>query len=161
MEIRKAVNSDIQDILKIYDYARQYMIDNGNPTQWSSKYPDEAVVKTDIEKGHLYVCVENAELVGVFVFFIGKEPTYSVIENGEWHSDKEYGVIHRVASNGKARGVAKACFDYAKSQADYIRIDTHNDNKTMQSVIQKNGFTRCGIIHVSNGSERIAFDFLR
>ncbi len=161
MNIRKANNSDIENILKIYACARHYMIENGNPTQWSATYPEEAIIKEDIQKGHLHVCVENDEVVGVFVFFIGNDPTYSVIKDGEWHSNKPYGVIHRVASNGKARGVAKACFDYAKSQADYLRIDTHNDNKTMQAVIQKNGFIRCGIIHVANGSERIAFDFVR
>jgi hypothetical protein len=32
---------------------------------------------------------------------IGKDPTYAVIENGNWLNDEPYGVIHRIASNGR------------------------------------------------------------
>ncbi len=39
-----------------------------------------------------------------------------------------------------------------------FRIDTHNDNKIMQHVIEKNGFIRCGIIYVKDGSPRIAYE---
>jgi len=35
-----------------------------------------------------------------------------------------------------------------------IRIDTHRDNRIMQHVISKYGFTYCGIIYLANGDER-------
>lgn len=35
MEIRKANISDFESILKIYENARQYMVQNGNPNQWA------------------------------------------------------------------------------------------------------------------------------
>ena len=38
-----------------------------------------------------------------------------------------------------------------------IRVDTHADNKTMQRLIEKNGFTKCGTIYVKNGTARIAY----
>ena len=38
-----------------------------------------------------------------------------------------------------------------------VRIDTHRDNETMLHLIEKNGFIRCGIIIVDDGTERIAF----
>ena len=44
MEIRRAVKEDVMAIMKIYEYARKFMIDNGNPTQWSTTYPNVDVV---------------------------------------------------------------------------------------------------------------------
>ena len=34
------------------------------------------------------------------------------------------------------------------------------DNKIMQHLLEKNGFTRCGIIHVADGSPRFAYQKL-
>ena len=41
-----------------------------------------------------------------------------------------------------------------------LRADTHADNKIMQHLLEKNGFTRCGIIHVADGTPRIAYQKL-
>ena len=38
-----------------------------------------------------------------------------------------------------------------------LRADTHADNKIMQHLLEENGFTRCGIIHVEDGTPRIAY----
>lgn len=81
-----------------------------------------------------------------------------MIDNGSWSYDIPYGTIHRVASSGKAKGVAKACFDFCFGLINYVRIYTHRDNKSMQSAIERYGFKKCGIIYVRNNSERIAFD---
>jgi len=71
-------------------------------------------------------------------FLQEKIPTYRVIENGEWHSDREpYGVIHRVASNGVTKGVTRAAFSYGLERSGYVRIDTHEDNKPMQGALKK------------------------
>ena len=40
-----------------------------------------------------------------------------------------------------------------------IRIDTHRDNRTMRHLIEKSGFARCGLIHVEDGSPRIAYQY--
>lgn len=161
MEIRRAAEEDVMAIMKIYEYARKFMVENGNPTQWSPAYPNEDVVERDIVNGNCYVCVVNETIVGTFAFIVGEEPTYRAIEHGSWHYDIPYGAIHRLAGSGQVKGVSKACFDFCKSKIDYLRIDTHADNKPMQSVILKNDFKKCGIIHVENGDPRIAFDYLR
>lgn len=41
-----------------------------------------------------------------------------------------------------------------------IRIDTHEDNKPMQRLIEKNGFKYCGIIYLNDKSKRLAFEKL-
>lgn len=37
-------------------------------------------------------------------------------------------------------------------------IDTHKDNKITRHLIEKNGFAKCGIIYVADGSPRIAYE---
>lgn len=41
-----------------------------------------------------------------------------------------------------------------------LRADTHADNKIMQHLLEKNGFARCGIIHVEDGTPRVAYQKL-
>jgi len=36
-------------------------------------------------------------------------------------------------------------------------VDTHRDNRVMQQIITSQGFTYCGIIYVSDGSPRLAY----
>ena len=50
--------------------------------------------------------------------------------------------------------------DYCKAQIPHLRIDTHEDNKVMQHVLEKYGFVRCGIVYVPDGSPRIAYELL-
>lgn len=142
----------------IYSHARTFMKETGNSSQWVNGYPSEELITTDIEKGHLYVCIapEN-ELAGVFCFREGPDKTYATIYNGQWLNDKPYKVIHRMASNGKYKGIADFCLQWCTGQCNNIRVDTHRDNKVMQHILIKNGYTPCGIIYVENGTERIAF----
>lgn len=161
MEIRKSRQEDIDAIMEIFDAARAYMVTQGNTTQWGKGYPGEDVLKTDIENNNSYVILDNGMITGTFSFIIGEEPTYQVIKNGEWHYDKAYGTIHRLASKGTSRGVARMCFEYCLGLIDYVRIDTHKDNISMRAAIEKFGFQPCGNIYVRNGSERIAYDYMK
>ena len=91
---------------------------------------------------------------------MGEDATYNVIEDGSWLSGDTYGTIHRVAGDGQVHGVLTMAVQFCEQKIKHLRIDTHNDNKIMQHVIEKNGFNRCGIIHVKDGSERIAYEKL-
>lgn len=82
-----------------------------------------------------------------------------MIREGNWHRNSPYGVLHRVASDGSIKGIARFCFDFAKEKCDYLRIDTYKDNIPMQNTLAKNGFCRCGIINTDDGSPRIAYDW--
>lgn len=160
MEIINADKSDLQSILVIYKKARQFMIDTGNPNQWASGGPTKEQLLNDISNNDLYVIKEKDDIVGVFAFIIGEDSTYKVIEQGHWLSDSEYGTIHRVASNGTVHGLFDMIIDYCSKKIGHLRIDTHSDNKVMQHLIEKNGFLKCGIIYVNDGSPRIAYERL-
>lgn len=162
MDIRQSTKQDLFEILNLYKIAREFMKNHGNPSQWEDKYPEVSVVEQDVEQGISYVCTENGKIVGTFVFFIGKDPNYGVIEKGAWHRVQfPYGVLHRVASDGQTKGVTKAAFSWAIQRSGYLRIDTHRDNKPMQGALRKFGFRQCGIIHLESGGERIAFDCVK
>lgn len=161
MEIRKSKLENIDEIMNIYSLAKSYMVAHGNVSQWADGYPQENIIRSDIINENNYVILNDDEIVATFTFIIGDDPTYQIIRNGNWHSDKTYGTIHRLASNGKIKGIAKACFSFCAKQIDYIRIDTHADNIIMQKTIENFGFQKCGNIYVRDGSERIAFDYLK
>ena len=159
MNIRKATLSDLNEILRVYSAARKFMAENGNPTQWAGGYPPCELLESDIKSGLLYVCETSGTINAVFYTTGGIDPTYINIEQGEWLNAKPYGVIHRIASDGTQRGVLANCIDYCKKIYDNIKIDTHEDNKIMQHLLEKNGFHRCGIIHIENGEPRIAYHY--
>ena len=71
-----------------------------------------------------------------------------------------YGTIHRLASAGDRRGVASEVIAWCLEHCESLRADTHADNKIMQHLLEKNGFVRCGIIHVADGTPRIAYQKL-
>ncbi|MEI3312611.1 MAG: GNAT family protein [Faecalibacterium prausnitzii] len=66
-------------------------------------------------------------------------------------------VWHRPEST---RAWASAVLDWSMEHCQSLRADTHADNKIMQHLLEKNGFTRCGIIHVADGSPRFAYQKL-
>lgn len=162
MEIRKSAQNDVDVILHLFDIARAYMAAHGNATQWIDGYPGRDVLLQDIASENSYVMLDDEHrILGTFTFIIGSEPNYQIITDGAWHHDLPYGTIHRVASNGKAKGIARACFNFCTQLIPYVRIDTHKNNQSMQAAIRKYGFRECGTVYMQNGTERTAFDYLR
>ena len=161
MTIRPSEIRDIPDLMKIYDSARNYMRSKGNTVQWVNGYPSEDLVSSDIENGYGYVIEEQGKICGCFAFIIGEDPTYLKIEDGEWLCPgKAYGTIHRIGSSGSVPGILEEALKFCSSKIDNIRIDTHEMNHVMQNLMDKNGFTRCGIIYISDGTPRIAYQKL-
>ena len=155
--VRNAVSEDLPRIEEIYAYARSFMEKTGNPNQWGKTNPPHEWLVDDIEKQLLYVIADDAGIHGVFYFYIGEDPTYGKIDDGNWKSDDLYGTIHRIASDGSG-GILKTAVSFCADRIDRIRIDTHHDNRVMQRAVAKLGFERSGIIYLSNGSPRIAYE---
>lgn len=162
MEIRKSTLQDINKIMEIYSYARSFMASHGNPNQWGpTNWPPKSLICNDIENGSSYVCIHNNEIVGTFFYTYGNnvEPTYSVIDDGTWMDDSPYGVVHRIAANGSTGGIGSFCLNWAFSQCNHLRIDTHEDNKVMQNLLHKLGFEHRGTIYVyEDHFPRLAFE---
>ena len=157
MNIRLANYDDLDEIRNIFLVAKSKMVSDGNLEQWKDIDYPFCYTKEDIDKRQCYVIEnDNKELVATFVYIIGDDPTYSYIE-GKWLNNNKYGTIHRIASNNKEKHIFKTVLDYVLSSGIDIRIDTHKDNKRMKHLIEKNGFTYCGIIYVRDGTPRLAY----
>ena len=156
MEIRIATINDLEEVLSIYEYARSFMAENGNPTQWKKNYPPIETVKKDIADGKLHLCMEEDKIACVFYYNMGIDPTYNVID-GAWLNDKSYGVVHRVASAKGTKGAASFSLNWAYKQCKNLKIDTHENNIPMQNLLKKLGFVHCGTITLTNGEPRWAY----
>lgn len=164
MEIRHSTEQDFERIMEIYEYARKFMAEHGNPRQWGyTKWPPEQLIHSDISRGKSYVCVHEDRIVGTFFYMSGDdiEPTYRQMEDGEWLDDGSYGVVHRIAGDGSVKGIGEFCLNWAYQQCGHLRIDTHGDNTVMQSLLTKMGFVHCGTIYVEEDNDpRLAYEKL-
>ena len=163
MKIRKSTAQDLNRIMEIYAFARDYMAKHGNPNQWGpTNWPPEALIRNDIADGNSYVCENGSgRIIGTFFFTEGTdiEPTYREITGGAWLDDSPYGVVHRIASDGSEKGVGAFCLGWAYDRCSHLRIDTHGDNTVMQNLVRKMGFVHCGTIYVEEDNDpRLAYE---
>ena len=158
LTIRPARPEDLKAVRAIFEEGVRYMRAHGNLTQWAGEgFPGDRAA-SDIEKGHLFVGTDEHDVPHfVFAFIIGDDPTYTVIEDGSWPSEAPYGTIHRAAHDTQVHGVMRAVVPWCLEKISTIRCDTHADNHTMQKRLLECGFTYCGIIHVADGSPRLAY----
>lgn len=158
--IRPATAADIPAILEIFDIARSFMRQNGNFSQWTGAYPGEPDVVADIAMGEAFVIEEDGAFCAAFTLLSRTEPTYAVIEDGAWLQNGPYGTIHRVASNGKCRGVVRKAVDFALQYHKVLRCDTHADNLPMQRALTNAGFVYCGTVFMADNTPRRAYEYI-
>lgn len=159
--IRTAHTSDIQRLNEIFTVAKEKMQQAGNPTQWQAGYPGTDVLQNDIDKQQSYVIEQGGHIIATFVLAKGTDPTYAHIEQGEWiDNEQPYATIHRVASDYGVKNIGHTIIEWCKTQSKNLRADTHRDNHVMQHLLIKAGFKYCGIIHVANGTERLAYQWI-
>ena len=163
MKIRKSTDQDLERIMEIYSYARNYMAEHGNPNQWGpTNWPPEVLIRNDIRDGNSYVCLnDEGTVIGTFFFLYGEdiEPTYREITDGAWLDGSPYGAVHRIAGDGSEKGIGAFCITWAFEQCQHLRIDTHGDNIVMQNLVRKLGFVHCGTIYVEEDNyPRLAFE---
>ena len=158
---RQATINDMAAIEAVYAAARRFMAENGNPHQWGTTNPPRERIERLVSIGELYVEETDGEVHAAFSLTFGDDPTYGVIDDGDWLSDAPYAAIHNVASDGAVAGFFTRCVAFCRERSDHLRIDTHADNKVMQHLVTKHGFSRRGIIYLANGSPRIVYEWMK
>lgn len=162
---RQAQHSDLEQIMSIIRDAQAMMGEEGR-TQWQDGYPASSDIVRDLERGYGYVLADPSDggiLAYGAVVFDG-EPTYDVIE-GKWLSDNPFVVVHRQATARAlmGRGLGAEFLNNVESLATSrdipsFRIDTNHDNRYMLRLLEKQGFSYCGIITLGSGDKRMAFE---
>ncbi len=163
MLFRQAKQNDLENIMKIIHQA-QDSLKSQNIDQWQNNYPNNDVIKKDINSNQSYVLEQDNTIVATAMLSFEPEPTYAKIE-GAWLTNNGYAVIHRIAvdSTKTKNGFAKTMLSnlenlcHAKNIKS-IKIDTHPDNKNMKGFLEKSGFKYCGVIYLLDGNKRIAFE---
>lgn len=159
--IRPAAAGDLDRIMEILDAARGIMRSDSNYSQWSDGYPSRETIGGDISRSCGYV-IEDEDIVAYFAFVPSPEPTYGTIYGGAWVMDDEpYFVIHRLASTPDSHGIFASVMRWALERCSNLRIDTHEDNRIMRKLIARHGFSPRGIILLSDGSPRLAYQLVR
>ncbi|QAA33914.1 GNAT family N-acetyltransferase [Clostridium manihotivorum] len=166
MKFRKTVEADISSIMTIIRQAQDYFKDKGID-QWQNGYPNPEVIRKDIANGHSYVLLKEDNIVGTAAISFDGENTYDDIYEGQWLSNDTFAVIHRIAVDNDYKGLGLSSIiienveELCKSKGvSSIKVDTHEDNLSMQRLLKKNGFQFCGIIYLEDKSKRVAFEKL-
>ncbi|ABK61540.1 MULTISPECIES: GNAT family N-acetyltransferase [Clostridium] len=166
MKFRKSTKSDITNILEIIFEAQNYFKKH-NIDQWQDGYPNFETIDNDINKGYGYVLVKDEIILGTVALSFDKEESYTNIYDGKWLSNENSAVIHRIAISNKLKGnnlasvIIKHIEDICLNKNIHsIKIDTHEDNISMQKLLYKNNFKYCGVVYLEDNSKRIAFEKL-
>ncbi|MBQ5679577.1 MAG: Cof-type HAD-IIB family hydrolase [Rikenellaceae bacterium] len=164
--LRPTCEGDLPEVMRIIADAQADFRARGID-QWQNDYPNEAAIRRDIARGESYVVTRGGQIVATAMITFAPDPNYAVIYKGEWllAEPKSYATIHRISVDlaERGQGIAEWIVEQTermcrKRGADSLRIDTHRDNRSMQRVAEKNGMTLCGIIHLADGAERLAYE---
>lgn len=162
--LRKAQPQEFGQAMELIEQGRAYLKAQGID-QWQQGYPDADCIRGDLAAGKGYFFTDGKEILGYLCIDLDGEPAYQDIK-GSWLTGRNAGymVIHRLAFDAKCRGrgLAAQVFRLAESMCreigiGSIRIDTDEENKIMQRVLEKSGFLFCGTIWFAN-SIKIAFE---
>ncbi len=131
--------------------------------QWTEDYPNELTIRGDIDSNKGYVITEGSDVAGYMCIDFSGEPAYADID-GKWNTKTPYAVVHRMAfSEGYiGKGLSSIALslieDLCLSKGvNSIRVDTDFQNKRMQHILEKAGFSKCGVI-TFQGGKRLAYD---
>ncbi len=166
--IRNATYKDLDGIMDVIEDAKK-LLKMSASDQWQDTdgYPNIEVFKQDLEINQVFLLIEEDIIAGVVVLSFQHEDAYDVI-NGKWKYNT-YSVIHRLAVKNGYYGrkigyrLIEHCYLKTKQEGlESIRVDTHEKNKTMQILLEKFGFYKCGIIYLLRkdvlNNLRIAFE---
>ncbi|MFL0165988.1 GNAT family N-acetyltransferase [Clostridium beijerinckii] len=164
MEFRKAVETDINYIMSIIKQAQDYFKEQGI-NQWQNNYPNPETIRNDIANKHSYILLKDNNIVATAAVSFDGEKTYDSIYEGQWITNNQYAVIHRIAVDNTYKGlglsseIIKNVVELCLSKGVHsIKVDTHEENISMQKLLKKNKFQYCGIIYLEDGNKRIAFE---
>ena len=159
MILRKANLTELPLIWSIIQQAIEQRKQDGSK-QWQNGYPNELVIEQDIANSQAFVLIENQKIIAYSALIFGIEPAYTEIE-GDWLTDDDYAIVHRVAvaDSAKGKGIATLLFKMIenlciKNKVYSIKVDTNYDNVPMLKILENLNYTYCGIVQFTGGSRK-------
>jgi RimJ/RimL family protein N-acetyltransferase len=162
--LKKAELKDSEAIMQIIKEAQHHLREKGID-QWQNNYPNKEIVEEDIARGINYILLKDDIIIGTVVLTFAGEETYKRIYKGQWLCNQDYAVVHRIAvarafmGQGYGSIILKELEKLCLEKGFYcIRVDTHEENRAMQKLLENRGFHYCGIIYLKDGAKRLAFE---
>lgn len=151
MDIIKGQKQDISDIFDIISNCIKHMERKG-VYQWNKFYPNEDIIKSDIESEHCYVLKDNSKCIAYVAINEEQSPEYSQIK---WLSDgRKVLVIHRLSVHPEyqGNGIAKKMLNFiedvaAKNNYSCIRLDAYSENETALKLYENFGYKKAGQVY--------------
>lgn len=154
--IRKATVLDLNSIMQITKACAKHMI-NQQIYQWNEHYPNRNAFKNDVQRGELYVYMQNNICMGCIVITTIKDVEYVPID---WLTKDKNIYIHRLAVHPKyqGKGIAQQMMTFAENYAKTngyfsVRLDTFSQNKRNQKFYETRGYKRLGNIYFPKQSK--------
>lgn len=163
MILRTAKVEDIADVMQIFSQARRAQR-NAGFRQWEDGYPSLDVLKSDIHNSVGYVLDDGRRIAG-YIAIAAYDEEYNCHPE-LWDVAESYAVFHRIAISDdyRGKGISSVLFDLAEFKArqtgaQFVRIDTGFENKPMQHILTKRGYTSLGPCNFAWGA-RLAYEKL-
>ncbi len=148
MEIKNALISDLDEILRLYDLARVYQKERF-PVVWP--YFESCLIEQEINENRQWKMLTNDAIACIWATTTN-DP---LIWEGKNAETAVY--IHRIATNPLLRGgnfvleiVAWAKKYAVENGLQYVRLDTVGENEKLIAYYQKCGFTFLGLFTLKN-----------
>jgi ribosomal protein S18 acetylase RimI-like enzyme len=159
MRIREATPVDLDPIMNVIGRAVPLMRAGGN-YQWGDDYPNREVFCRDLELHRLWCAEVDGCVAAVAAITLDQSPEYA---DAGWNLSEQAIVVHRLAVDPAHRGLglARALMQHAEFIArergiQFLRVDTNSENKPMQQLFRKLGYTFAGEISLA-GREGLRF----
>lgn len=171
MRLRKTREDEIDEAYEVIEQARRRIASLGID-QWQNGSPNRGLLVGDVERGEGYVAESDGVLVGNVMLTCTEEGCYNAIDGQGWLTACEPGhpdylVVHRfaVADDALGQGVAKFMLGEAEKLARQlgkrsVRIDTHEGNVPMRTLLSRCGYTECGTVILDLADNEITLERL-
>ena len=165
--LRTTKKDELERVMKIIEDGREFLKEQG-VNLWQHGSPSRDVIINDIKDGISYIYEISGEIVATAMIttFDKDYESYPTF----WSENSSYLAIHRLATakqfrnQGIAREFMEAIHLFAKSQnINFLRIDTHLDNKIMRNFLSSFGFEEKGVIkltmkNILDDKERVDYE---
>lgn len=158
MKVTKCDSTHLARTIELYKRVLEYLKNNINYPKWSEKHPSEKNIITAVNKGELFICLDDDNIAGACVISEDPEGFY---EAGDWSKSLQEGeflTIHLLAVDqdyyrkGIGSIMVDACISYAKERGyKAIRLDVVPDNHPASGLYMKKGFTYAGTKDLKRG----------
>ena len=164
MDLVKATETDVQELVGLYQRTADAMKAEGlNQWNWGL-YPTEEMIREDVTKGELYILRTDGALTAAVALTEEMDREYDGVP---WTGGIRPGCLHRLAVDPSTQGagIGGDVLDDAiqilrRGGCDCVRCDTNVKNTRARRLYEKMGFRPCGPVFWDDtpGEEYIAMD---